>query len=276
MAPSGLNDFGLRLMLGVQSLGPTVLLMLGIASCGTAVGGDPPRVTVLSTMTGSSGGGPGSGSTVTSGGVAGSGGGSSGGARDAGALPDAATDGSLPGDEASDMTADSGALALSLDNVFLAKSPECLACAQRSCPNLITGCTTLPGMAKKGPAVGVPKADLCVEVVACVTPTGCAGLDLGACYCGVDHPDPVFKCNLPSPCSSVLERGLEATDPFTILVTLTDPTKAGGWAMTLMQCLRDNQCADCLVVPLDDAGDDSGDDAAVTMFAQTRPSKGGR
>ncbi len=255
-------------MLGIRSLALMVALALCATACGTAVGGNPPEVTVLSSSaTGSLGAGS-------------NGAGGAGGSKDAaaaGASSDGAPDGGVIGDEVSEASADAGALSLSLDDALRAKSPDCLACAQRSCPNYITGCTTLPGMAKAGPAAGVDKADLCVEVVACVLPTGCAGLDLGACYCGVDHPDPDFKCDLPSPCSSALERGLESTDPFTVLLSLTDPTKAGGWALTLMQCLRDNQCADCLAPPPDDGGDDAGDDADPTTLAlRARQAKGRR
>jgi hypothetical protein len=87
------------------------------------------------------------------------------------------------------------------------------------------------------------------------------------------HPDPQFTCDLESSCSRSLERSIESTDPLSVLVSLTDPTKGGGWTMTLMQCLRDNQCVSCLTPPPGEAGADPGDSGASSegSFAPTQP-----
>jgi hypothetical protein len=60
----------------------------------------------------------------------------------------------------------------------------------------------------------------------------------------------------------VLERSLESTDPLAVLVSMSDATKGGGWAMNLVQCLRDNKCVACLPVPPDDGGSEAGSDDA--------------
>jgi hypothetical protein len=213
---------------------------------------------------------------TTGAGTAGVGGGGTGGTGGTGSTNDASDDGSGTGGAGGDSTDDAAPEIANpgapVDAILLAKSPDCLACAQGGCPNYITGCATIGGQAKAGPAVGEDKSALCIETLACVLPTGCAVGSTAACYCGNDHPDPDFNCNLDSPCSRVLERSLETSDPTTVLISMGDMTKGGGWAMSLMQCLRDNQCAACLSPPPDDGGTDGGDDAEAGSTNGTQKS----
>lgn len=223
----------------------TTVMVLSMTSCGSDVGSDAPI----------QGGGGDNPVTMTgaAGGTAGAGGANfvdaSIEAR-ADATGDASESGSTdPTDEASEAVAE----------LLADKSPDCWACAQGPCANQITACATQSGAAKAGPAAGERKSTLCVETLACVLQTGCAASDLAACYCGVPHPDPDFNCDYDSACSRTLERSLETTDRLAVLVSLTDPSKAGGWAMALMQCLRDNQCTACLTTAPGEGGADGGD-----------------
>ena len=238
------------------------LLSFAPAACGSDVGNDVPHagatgdgsVTTAVTTTGSRAGAGGS----AGGAVVDAGGGASNDARGE-AAPETGND---------DFGAEAGA---TIADLLGTESPDCLACAQAGCGQYITGCATLPGNAKEGPAAGQRRAALCIETLACVLPTSCARLSMAACYCGWAHPDPKFACDLDSPCSRVLERSLETTDPLMVLATMSDPTKGGGWAMNLMQCLRDNQCVACMRAPPDDAGaeagSDGGDDDAASSFS---------
>ena len=141
--------------------------------------------------------------------------------------------------------------------VLLAESPSCLACAEASCPSEIVGCSTIPGKSDGGPEAGLSRSQLCAETLECVVSTGCEALDTSTCYCG----DVVFipgACEIPTVangmCKSALERSLETTDPKALLSSLLSTDRAGGWAMLLSRCLRDNQCRTCF--PSVDAGAD--------------------
>jgi hypothetical protein len=233
-------------------------LTLALAACGSDVGNDLPHGGTAGNNSVTGGGG--------SSGAAGSGGSIAGGdastdraAKDAGV--DATAETSID-----DFGAEAGARVAEL---LGAQSPDCLACAQASCGNYVTGCATLSGTAKNGPAAGERKAALCIETLDCVIPNGCARLSTAACYCGNQHPDPKFNCDLDSPCSRVLERSLESTDATDVLVAMSDATKGGGWAMSLMQCLRDNQCVACLPEPPDDGGTEGGSDGGADDEAST-------
>jgi hypothetical protein len=229
-----------------------LFLTIAHAACGSDVGNDMPHSGVAGDNS----------VTTTSGPQAGSGG-SAGGSSVPDASGGAASDAraeQTPESASDDFGAEAGA---TIANLLGAQSMDCLACAQASCGQYITGCATLSGNAKEGPAAGERRAALCIETLACVLPTSCARLSMAACYCGFAHPDPKFNCDLDSPCSRVLERSLETTDPLTVLATMSDSTKGGGWAMNLMQCLRDNQCVACMPAPPDDGGTEAGSDDAA-------------
>ena len=119
-----------------------------------------------------------------------------------------------------------------VESVLRAKSPDCFACAQLNCGNPITSCGSLTGVAKEGPAQGTPKAELCIDTLACVIPDQCGVLKPSTCVNG--------------PCMDALERSFESTDPPAIAALSGDITHAGAWAMLLLQCLVDNRCASCL------------------------------
>src|SRR5262249_59220990 len=126
------------------------------------------------------------------------------------------------------------------------------------------------------PGKGTPKADLCVETLECVLSTGCTNCDrqdircpcapitkFGQCYCLLNDPG-VFAfpqaCYDPTPdiegpCKDKLDRSLETTHGSTVLASYGDPSKAGSWAMLLMQCLVDNKCQSCFSQPA--AGSDA-------------------
>jgi len=159
------------------------------------------------------------------------------------------------------------------------QAPSCLECAQANCEIYVAGCALIAGDAIEGPAKGTPKAELCVETLACVLSTGCASCatpndgcapltKYGNCYCLEDAPsvkDIPTLCNSPTPdiegpCKSTLERSLETTRTSTVLASFGDPSKGGSWAMMLMQCLVDNRCQSCFPTP--DAGLDAGDSDA--------------
>jgi hypothetical protein len=150
--------------------------------------------------------------------------------------------------------------------VLAAQSPSCLECATFSCAMYLETCATVGGVAAAGPAQGAPKAELCVETLGCILSSGCASCAdqpggclarAKYCYCNWDDPmvvrvprycDPSLP-QYAGPCRTALERSLETTNPSTLLGNLADPGRAGGWAVLLLQCLSDNQCASCFSPP---------------------------
>jgi hypothetical protein len=174
---------------------------------------------------------------------------------DAGAPQDASADSLDLGTEFADATVP-----------LLAKSPECLACAQRNCPAYVNGCSMITGRATRGPAAGTSKADLCVETLSCILPTGCAAHP-ETCYCSKPSSMPL-ECPLRGPCTSTFERSMETTQFSTLVASASDTSKGGAWAMLLMQCLSDHLCTSCLTVA-SDAGD--GGDAADAPAEAGRP-----
>jgi hypothetical protein len=113
---------------------------------------------------------------------------------------------------------------------------QCATCEMQNCttPDFINAaeedfygdCYMAQGNAAKGPAMGVPKSQLCAAVVDCVHNTGCGenanGLStLESCYCGkgVSSSDCLgVKGAANGPCKMEIEYGAESTDPSTVLM----------------------------------------------------------
>jgi hypothetical protein len=144
-------------------------------------------------------------------------------------------------------------------NLLLAESPACLACAQATCPSEIVGCSTIAGIRDGGPEAGLSRSQLCVETLQCLLATDCEAQDTSTCYCGPKIASVPDLCSFPGTaegvCKATLERSLESTDPKVILASMLSTDRAGGWAMLLTRCLRDNACMGCF--PSADAGVDA-------------------
>jgi hypothetical protein len=131
------------------------------------------------------------------------------------------------------------------------RSEDCLTCAEANCANYLHTCDRLPGRAAMGPGVGKRKSTLCVDTLACLLETECGKKDVTFCYCGLPSVtgtmDDCF--NFPSSnsgvCKSSFEAAAEETMPEPLLASLTDTSKALGWAVLLDRCLYDNRCAAC-------------------------------
>jgi hypothetical protein len=121
------------------------------------------------------------------------------------------------------------------------------------------GCITIAGIRDGGLEAGLSRSQLCVETLQCLLATDCDAHDTSACYCGpkvASVPDLCsFAGTAEGVCKATLERSLESTDPKVILASMLSTDRAGGWAMLLTRCLRDNACMSCFLSA--DAGVDA-------------------
>ena len=131
-----------------------------------------------------------------------------------------------------------------------ARSPSCLSCAEANCPSELVGCSNISGIPDAGPDAGATRSQLCVEMLACYLATGCEETDPSFCYCGTALRANNI-CLIPTTadgkCKAQVERSFEATDPNRVLAAISsaDRDTGGGWALGLMQCIRDNDCDGC-------------------------------
>jgi hypothetical protein len=116
--------------------------------------------------------------------------------------------------------------------------PACITCenSMGNCP--MTSCDLVPGNASAGPATGIPRAQLCNEVLDCVRDSECAaGGNLPIkCYCGTANPTQCSAGQGNGACKAVLERGLETTDFNTIASRIGNISFGGGKAMDRINC----------------------------------------
>jgi hypothetical protein len=129
---------------------------------------------------------------------------------------------------------------------------QCAACEKQNCTtqafidangeDFYGDCYMAQGNAAQGPAMGLPKSQLCAAVVDCVHDTGCAenanGLStLDDCYCGkgVSSADCLAVRNAAKgPCKMEIENGAESTDPVQVTMHYLDPGYATGAAVSLI------------------------------------------
>jgi hypothetical protein len=115
----------------------------------------------------------------------------------------------------------------------------CLMCEMSSpepaCAARYNLCASMPGQATAGPEAGLPRKDLCLDLVACVHATRCdAGGILRDCFCGklVDE----YTCGMTptGACKSAFYAAGESTSNATILARLADPGFALGVGAALV------------------------------------------
>jgi hypothetical protein len=124
-------------------------------------------------------------------------------------------------------------------------SAACLSCENGSeCSELI-GTSSLMGSATEGPAMGTARTALYNEVLDCVRDTHCATGLVIDCYCGTASGPQCDAGNGNGVCRSVIERGLETTNPSDINARLTNLTLGGGLALARVSCDQNN-CTQCL------------------------------
>ena len=143
------------------------------------------------------------------------------------------------------------------------RSETCRACAEESCPSAIRSCGTLSGSAQTGPARGTSNAALCVETVDCVTKHACSQRKALDCYCGSQILENCLSSDTgDGVCKTTLERSLQTVVPQDIPLRLdalsldagaVDGPLAGGWGLSVVQCLRDHYCTSCFQLGASDA-----------------------
>jgi len=118
-------------------------------------------------------------------------------------------------------------------------SAACLACDQATeCVDFVD-CFQLSGSAAVGtPAAGIPKANLCNEVLDCVRDSGCAsgGNAPIKCYCGTANATDCQNGLANGVCKAELERGLETVAFGQISQRLKNVAYGGGIAMARIDC----------------------------------------
>ena len=124
----------------------------------------------------------------------------------------------------------------------------CLTCTESQCPDPSLYCESF-GLqtAAAGPVAGQLRKDLCLAALSCIFTSQCyLGTGVDACYCGFSES--TLQCSMTgpgsdAPCVTAEQRGLETTDPGTVLNRLTDLTFGAGAANALFLCLE--SCPDC-------------------------------
>lgn len=123
----------------------------------------------------------------------------------------------------------------------------CSSCeAASECAELM-GTASLAGKkAEEGPAKDVLRSVLYNETLDCVRDTQCAATGLVIdCYCGNVSGSQCDAGNGNGKCRSVIERGLETTNPTDISARLTNLTLGGGLALALASCDQNNCLEPC-------------------------------
>jgi len=116
---------------------------------------------------------------------------------------------------------------------------ECLACDnQTDCVDFVD-CFQISGNGGTGtPGAGIPKAQMCNEVLDCVRDSGCAagGKAPINCYCGTANVTDCQNGLANGACKAELERGLETVTFGQISQRLKSPQYGGGIAMARIDC----------------------------------------
>ena len=135
--------------------------------------------------------------------------------------------------------------------VLNTKSPSCLACAETNCADPgIADVAGVEGNATAGPAQGASRKQLALDTLTCAFQEGCA--DATSCYCGTANPIACTGGAANGKCKSVIEKGLETTDPSIIYKLFSDTSLGSGVAFNLLSCVSDalqlggdDSCAAC-------------------------------
>ncbi|MET0790994.1 MAG: hypothetical protein ABW061_05690 [Polyangiaceae bacterium] len=118
-------------------------------------------------------------------------------------------------------------------------SAECFACENsvNTCLDFVD-CSQISGNAGAGtPAAGVPKANLCNEVLDCVRDSGCAaGNGIIKCYCGTAGTNDCQNGLANGVCKTQIERGLETLTFAQIAQRIKNPQYGGGIAGARIDC----------------------------------------
>jgi len=118
-------------------------------------------------------------------------------------------------------------------------SPACLACdLATDCVDFVD-CFQLSCNGAVGtPGAGIPKANMCNEVLDCVRDSGCAsgGNAPIKCYCGTANTTDCSNGLANGACKAEIERGLETTVFGQISQRLKSPQFGGGIAMARIDC----------------------------------------
>lgn len=126
------------------------------------------------------------------------------------------------------------------------KDPECYRCGAAQCADSIRQLDTIAGVASEGPAKGKPKVELGQATLTCVLAKRCVVNNASVkCYCGDATGEDCIGNAANGPCKSVIESGLETTDPPTIARNYGKPDTGAGAALSLVLCLTDNGCKTC-------------------------------
>lgn len=106
-------------------------------------------------------------------------------------------------------------------------SDACVACGCDECTNELQACYEATDVAAGGPAAGVSRATLCIDLVTCGRTSGCTG---SGCL---------------SSCRTQIERAAESTSLLTILSRQSNTNYAIGRANAVSECSVDNCATPC-------------------------------
>ena len=116
----------------------------------------------------------------------------------------------------------------------------CRSCEMAACPTTLSDCEQATGNAGAGPAAGMPKKTLCLNLVACMRSSGCVKPNDGdpaPCYCGTVDEGTCTVAGGNGPCKAAFEAAAESTSPADITgARYTDPAWASGLAFNLVGC----------------------------------------
>ena len=127
-------------------------------------------------------------------------------------------------------------------------SPDCTVCANSKCRTFIDKCMHIEGNATDGPAKGKAKSELCLDTLRCIIKGRCATVEASVfCFCGSTNGEECISSNKQNgSCKAKIEAGLETTSSAKIIVSSWhDEKTGGGLALSLIDCLGDNNCSMC-------------------------------
>jgi len=134
-----------------------------------------------------------------------------------------------------------------IEQLLFKKAPDCYGCGAAKCADAIKQVVEIPGNAAEGAAKGTAKSALAQSTLSCVLDKRCVANNASLkCYCGDKTGiDCISPDAANGPCKSVIESGLELTDPTKIAMNYTKPETGAGAALGLVLCLIDNRCNAC-------------------------------
>jgi hypothetical protein len=121
--------------------------------------------------------------------------------------------------------------------------PACDTCERSMCGASSADCVAAPGLALAGPKQGRPRAELCLDLLACIRRTGCAQVSVEDCYCGAGVTKAVCAGRPTGMCRSAVEEGAESNDPAVVFGRLFNESYATGKAFILIEGCDRNLCS---------------------------------